>query len=162
MFWCLLCSIMHCNLIMIYKLLSEKLYIKYKLPTVKIMLQIISKKNNKEILKLLAKYKELHYGALKRYSTLSSRSLSNALNELVENNLIKKRDEPFDKSTKRIPKTFYSLTPLGKKALKIYELAEQLEQERDSEQTNNITINGNNNGIIVGSISNSKVHIKKQ
>jgi DNA-binding HxlR family transcriptional regulator len=152
---------MHYNLILIYKPFSEKLYIDYKLPTVKIMLQILSKKNNREILELLAKYGELHYGALKRHSTLSSRSLSNALNELVDNNLIKRRDEPFDKSTKRIPKTFYSLTPLGKEALKIYELAEELERKKET-VANSVIINGNVSGenIIIGN-SNSTIHIKK-
>jgi len=74
---------------------------------------------------LLAKWGKLHFGALKKHSKIEGKSLTNALNDLLSEGLIKKECED---PTKRTAKVFYSLTPLGKKALKIYELAEQLDR----------------------------------
>jgi DNA-binding HxlR family transcriptional regulator len=124
------------------------------------MLSVIVKKNNRRVLKLLDKFGELYYGELKKALKIDSTTLSMALNELVDNKLIKRREEP--EPSKRIPKVYYSLTSLGKEALEIYELAEELERKREAEVKENfgITINGDvNGGIIIG--NNSKVHIKK-
>ena len=127
------------------------------------MLSVIVKKNNRRVLKLLDKFGELYYGELKKALKIDSTTLSMALNELVDNKLIKRREEP--EPSKRIPKVYYSLTSLGKEALEIYELAEELERKKEERKKENsgVIINGDANGsIIISSVSNSKINIKKQ
>jgi len=127
------------------------------------MLSVIVKKNNRRVLKLLDKFGELYYGELKKTLKIDSTTLSMALNELVDNKLVKRREEP--EPSKRIPKVYYSLTPLGKEALKIYELAEELERKKEEgiKENSGVIINGDANGsIIIGSASNSKINIKKR
>ena len=120
------------------------------------MLQTISKKNSRTVILLLAKFNKLHFGALKKKSKIEGKSLTNTLNELLSEGLITKE---YEDPSKRTAKVYYSLTNLGKEALKIYELAEELERKREAGNSG-VIINGDvNGGIIIG--NNSKVHIKK-
>ena len=107
---------------------------------------------------LLAKFDKLHFGALKKKSKIEGKSLTNALNELLGEGLIQKE---YEDPTKRTAKVYYSLTPLGKEALKIYKLAEELERKKET-VANSVIVNGDVSGenIIIGN-SNSTIHIKK-
>ncbi len=126
------------------------------------MLQTISKKNNKKVMLLLSKHSKLHFGALKRALKIDGRLITTALNELLSEGLIMKE---YEDPTKRTAKVYYSLTPLGREALKIYELAEELERKKEAEINENsgVVISGNVSGenIIIGN-NNSTIHIKKQ
>ena len=66
----------------------------------------------------------------------------------------KKIEEP----KKRISKVNYSLTDLGKKAVKLYDYAEQLEKELEEKHLININVNVGDNTIIA---NNSNINIKK-
>lgn len=122
------------------------------------LLKIISKKNNRMVLKLLSKYDKLYYTAIKKELKIYDKLLNNALDELVTAGLVKKEIEEPEKRTSKV---YYSLTELGKKAVKIYDYAEQLEKELESKQS--IVINGNvgDNNVIANNIENSKIYFKK-
>ena len=122
------------------------------------LLKLISKKNNALILKLLGKYDKLHYSAIKKQLKIYDKLLYASLNELVEAGLVQKEiEEP----GKRTSKVFYSLTELGKKAIKVYDYIEELEKERKSmisvENSSNVIISiGDNNKNVI-----KNVNIKK-
>jgi uncharacterized tellurite resistance protein B-like protein len=61
----------------------------------------------------------------------------------------------------RTSKVYYSLTDFGKKAVKLYDYAEQLEKEL--EEKHSIIINGSvgDNNIIANNIQNSNISFKK-
>ena len=121
------------------------------------LLKIVSKKNNRLVLKLLNKYNKLHYSAIKKELRIYDKLLNNALDELVNAGLVKKEVENPNIRTSRV---FYSLTEFGKEAIKVYDYVGCLEKKLNKSQ--NIVINGNitgNNNIIIGNSNN--VHIKK-
>ncbi len=91
------------------------------------MLKVLSKKNNKRVLMALYEYGELHFWGLKKYLKIDNSTLSSALKELLKWGLINKK-EVIDES-KKFPKSIYSLTELGQKAIKIYKDIEDLERE---------------------------------
>ena len=118
------------------------------------LLYVISKPRNRLIITTIYKHKEIHFSALLNYTKIPKVSLVRALDELMNYGIVKKKiEEP----EKRISKVNYSLTDFGKKAVKLYDYAEQLEKELE-EKKHPININsiGDNNIIIGGN-----VHIKK-
>ncbi len=122
------------------------------------MLKVLAKKHTKRVLTTLQKYGELHFWALHKELRIDRSSLANILKELLEWGLVKKREE-YDKS-KKFPKSYYSLTDLGKKALKVYEYIEELEKERKSlisvENSKDVIVSIGNNNIVA-----KNVNIKK-
>ena len=123
------------------------------------MLKVLAKKHTKRVLTTLQKYGELHFWALHRELKIDRSSLSNILKELLEWGLVKKREE-YDES-KKFPKSYYSLTNLGKKAIKVYDYIEELEKERKSmisvDNSSNVIISiGDNNKNVI-----KNVNIKK-
>ena len=122
------------------------------------LLYVISKPRNRLIISTILKYKKVHFSALLKYTKIPKVSLVRALDELINYKLVKKEvEEP----EKRISKVYYSLTNFGKKAVKLYHYAEQLENEL--EENHSITINGNvgDNNIIANNIQNSNISFKK-
>jgi len=93
------------------------------------LLSIISKSKNRLVLCILQEYSKIYFGKLLKISKLPKVSLIRALNELVDAGLVQKEIED---PTKRTSKVYYSLTELGKKAIKIYDFVEELEKERKS------------------------------
>jgi len=122
------------------------------------MLKVLAKKHTKRVLTTLQKYGELHFWALHKELRIDRSSLANILKELLEWGLVKKREE-YDES-KKFPKSYYSLTDLGKKALKVYEYIEELEKERKSlisiENSKDVYVAVGNNNIVA-----KNVNIKK-
>jgi DNA-binding HxlR family transcriptional regulator len=120
------------------------------------LLYVISKPRNKLIITTIYKHKEVHFSALLKFTKIPKVSLVRALDELMNYGIIKKKIEEPDK---RISKVNYSLTDFGKKAVKLYDYAEQLEKELE-EKTHSININVNvgDNTIIA---NNSNINIKK-
>jgi DNA-binding HxlR family transcriptional regulator len=122
------------------------------------MLRVLAKKNTKRVLLTLQKYGELHFWALHKKLKMDRSSLSIILKELLKCGLITKKEVIDD--SKKFPKSIYSLTELGQKAIKIYKDIEDLERERIS------SISVNNSKDVVISVGNNNivaknVHIKK-
>jgi len=118
-------------------------------------LKTLSKKNNFLVLDLLHNKGKLHFANIKRILKIDGRTLTDALNELMDYGLVEKEVENPNIRTSRV---FYSLTEFGKEAIKVYDYVECLEKKLDKSQ--NIVVNGNitgNNNIIIG----GNVHIKK-
>ena len=122
------------------------------------LMKILSKKNNYLALSYLAKFEKVHFRKIKRELNIEGKSLYRALEELVKAGLVQKEvEEP----AKRTSKVFYSLTELGKKAIKVYDYIEELEKERKSmisvENSSNVIISiGDNNKNVI-----KNVNIKK-
>ena len=119
------------------------------------LLKILGKKHVKEILLLLNAHGELYFSQIHEHIPTHTSVLGRTLSELVKSGLITKRKEIVDNLS--FVRSCYSLTDLGKKAVKLYDYAEQLEKELE-EKKHPININsiGDNNIIIGGN-----VHIKK-
>ncbi|WP_018153273.1 winged helix-turn-helix transcriptional regulator [Methanothermococcus thermolithotrophicus] len=122
------------------------------------LLKIMSKKNNRLVLELLSKYDKLYYSAIKKELKIYDKLLNNSLDELVSAGLVKKEVENPEVRTSKV---YYSLTDFGKKAVKLYDYAEQLEKEL--EEKHSIIINGSvgDNNIIANNIQNSNISFKK-
>jgi len=73
------------------------------------------------------------------------------LNELVKLGLISKRKED---NKQALPKTYYKLTPLGKKALLLYEVEKIIENSKNNQNIIIQIINGKNHNIINAKIVN--------
>jgi len=129
---------------------------------VKMFLKILSKANAKEILLLLNEYEELYFGQIQKELDKPKSNLSRVISELQEEGLVNKRTEEGDDDG-RIPKNYYSITPLGKLAVEIYKKEDQM-LELKEKKLDNISINLNNNNnqgfqLIGNKIEN--LHIKK-
>ena len=119
------------------------------------LLYVISKPRNRLIIITIYKHKEIHFSALLNYTKIPKVSLVRALDELMKYEIVKKKIE---KPEKRISKVNYSLTDFGKKAIKLYGYAEQLEKELEEKHSININVNVGDNTIIA---NNSNINIKK-
>ncbi|MBA2864026.1 transcriptional regulator [Methanococcus maripaludis] len=91
-------------------------------------LKVLSKKNTKEVLYLLEKNEELYFSQILNETGAFKSNLSNLINELIDFGLISKREEAEELKQQKIPKVYYKLTNIGKEALKIYEIEENLEK----------------------------------
>jgi DNA-binding HxlR family transcriptional regulator len=119
------------------------------------VLKALSKKNNYLVLELLLKHGVLHFRELKKELKADGKTVYRALDELVSLGLVKKEIE---NPNIRTSKVFYSLTEFGKKAVKLYDYAEQLERELEEKHSININVNVGDNNIIA---NNSNINIKK-
>ena len=104
------------------------------------LLKTLSKKNVKDVLKLLDEYGELQFSEISSILKLHKGNLSTTLKYLEREGIVSRREE---KHEKIIPKVYYSLTDYGEKVVKLYDIIDKLEKEKTI-----ITI-GNNN-IIIG------------
>jgi len=110
------------------------------------------------VLELLLKYNVLHFREFKKKLKADGKTIYRALDELVKFGLVKKEVEEPEKRTSKV---YYSLTPFGKKAVKLYDYAKQLEQDvKDSPYFYVGNINGGNN-IIIGNANNTHITLKK-
>ncbi|WP_456324255.1 winged helix-turn-helix transcriptional regulator [Desulfonauticus submarinus] len=117
------------------------------------LLKTLSKKNVKDVLKLLDKYGELQFSEISSILKLHKGNLSTTLRYLEREGIVSRREE---KHEKIIPKVYYSLTDYGKKVVKLYDIIDKLEKEKNS----SILSIGNNN-IIIGSANNTHITLKK-
>ncbi|AAB98954.1 TPA: helix-turn-helix transcriptional regulator [Methanocaldococcus jannaschii] len=115
------------------------------------LIGILSKKYVKEILELLNEKGELHFSQIHKEIPTHMSSLNRTLNELVKLGLISKRKED---NKQALPKTYYKLTPLGKKALLLYEVEKIIENSKNNQNIIIQIINGKNHNIINAKIVN--------
>ncbi|MBA2858630.1 DNA-binding HxlR family transcriptional regulator [Methanococcus maripaludis] len=87
------------------------------------VLKLLSKRNVDRILKILSEHDEMYFGQIKTEIEINQSNLSQLLTELVENGYLEKR---IGESRTNISKSYFKLTEKGKRALKIYEIAEEL------------------------------------
>jgi len=119
------------------------------------LFRLLSKKYVKDIILLLDARGEMGFSELRDTFNIDKSYLSRLLCELEDNGIISRREVVIDR---RMPRSYFKLTPFGKKVIQLYELEDKLRSE-----TSSITINGNitgNNNIIIGGSSHN-VHIKK-
>ncbi|MBB6067922.1 transcriptional regulator [Methanococcus maripaludis] len=89
------------------------------------LIKTLCKSNVKEIILLLEKNGETHFGEIENTLQINRGNLSKVLNLLVAEKFINKREE---ESNLKLNKTYYSLTELGKNAILVYELNEKLKE----------------------------------
>ena len=123
--------------------------------------RVLFKKYVDEVLNLLDRKGELFFGQILKETGINPSNLTSLLKELQSEELIE-NVEKRDYEGGRV-KSYYSLTPKGKKALLILKIIDKLDNLEDNQ---NITIhynvvNGDNNKIISNStINNSSINIK--
>ena len=120
------------------------------------LLKILGKKHVREILLLLNTHGELYFSQIHEYMPTHTSVLGRTLSELVKSGLITKRKEIVDNLS--FVRSCYTLTDFGKKAVKLYGYAEQLEKELEEKHSININVNIGDNTIIA---NNSNINIKK-
>jgi len=120
-------------------------------------LKILSKKNNYLVMKFLLNFGKSYFKEIKKGLKIDGKVANRALDELVEAGLVEKEIED---PTKRTSKVYYSLTDLGREAIKVYELVEKLEKKRKSlisiENSKDVYVAVGNNNIVA-----KNVNIKK-
>jgi len=89
------------------------------------LIPLLGKRYVKEILRVLDEHGPLNYGRLKKLSGCPDGTLTHRLNELEEAGLVKTYEK---KSRYRLPQRICKITNLGKKALVLYEIDEELTQ----------------------------------
>lgn len=77
---------------------------------------------------MLDKEEEMYFTELMNALEAHRGNIGRLLAELVEEGLLQKRED--DQDSKKLSKTYYSLTKYGKLALKIYELESKIEKEK--------------------------------
>ncbi|MBP2143927.1 DNA-binding HxlR family transcriptional regulator [Methanococcus voltae] len=125
------------------------------------LLKTLTKKYVKEILYILYNRGELYSGQIQNELDIDSGNLSKILSTLVKKKLVFKRREPKGES---MPMSYFKLSDLGKSVIKIYEISEALERNKNIEiiikdsnnakkniQSNN-TINDNSGFVNTGNI----------
>ncbi|WP_292459329.1 MarR family transcriptional regulator [Methanothermococcus sp.] len=115
------------------------------------LFRLLSKKYVKDIIQILNTKGEIGFSELKSKLNVDKSYLSRLLCELEDNQIISRKEIIMDR---RIPRSYFKLTPLGKKIIQLYELEEKLEKEKS-----NIIIGDNN--IIANNIQNSHISFKK-
>ena len=121
------------------------------------LLKILSKKNNYLIMKFLLDFGKSYFKEIRKGLRIDSKIAHRALDELVNAGLVEKEVED---PTKRTSKVYYSLTDLGREAIKVYELVEELEKKRKAsisvENSKDVYFAVGNNNIVA-----KNVNIKK-
>ena len=93
------------------------------------LLKVLAKKNNYLVMKFLYNHGKSYFKEIKTGLRVDGKVVNRALEELVKAGLVQKEiEEP----AKRTSKVYYSLTELGKEAIKVYEYVEELEKKRKS------------------------------
>ena len=123
-------------------------------------LKILSRKHVKEILEIIEKHGSIHFGDLKKKSNINVGNLSKLLNILLDYNLITKTAVPTDT---KIVKTYYSITDMGKNAMRVFKLIDELDRKFENSSPNSISIGTNHGNISIGNnnIVGDNINIKK-
>lgn len=88
--------------------------------------KLLFKKHVKEILKLLNEKEEVYFSEMAEILELPQGSAGRILKDLTDGKLVSK-SRPESEDT--IPKVYYRLTELGKKALLVYDITDEIELE---------------------------------
>lgn len=88
------------------------------------VLKLLSKKHMENILKLLNGGEELYVQQINDEIKINKSNLSQLLQELQDNGFVSKRID--EDTAKNLPKSYFKLTEKGKRALKVYEMIEEL------------------------------------
>ncbi|WP_459202084.1 MarR family transcriptional regulator [Methanococcus sp. CF] len=108
------------------------------------VLTILTKKHVRNVLELLNERGEMYLSEIQTELGIDSGNLSTLLNNLVKEKLLEKRKEPLGES---IGKSYFMLTKIGKKAVKVYKWDEELEEEINDVKFHN-EINGDVGQVI--------------
>ncbi|BAP60613.1 ArsR family transcriptional regulator [Methanococcus maripaludis] len=98
-------------------------------------LKVLSEKYSKEILLLLNDNEELYFNQIQKEIDVYKSNLSRTLNKLLEAGLIDKREE-MQSPKRKVAKSYYKLTDLGRRSLKFYELENELLKIKNNEEKN--------------------------
>ena len=111
-------------------------------------------------LEIIEKHGSIHFGDLKKKSNINVGNLSKLLNILLDYNLITKTAVPTDT---KIVKTYYSLTDIGKNAMRVFKLIDELDRKFENSSPNSISIGTNHGNISIGNnnIVGDNINIKK-
>ncbi|WP_048059195.1 winged helix-turn-helix transcriptional regulator [Methanococcus vannielii] len=93
------------------------------------LLKLLTKKNVREVLELLANHGELYFSEIFKTLEINQGTLNKLMTELIENDIVKKRTEEEEVA---LPKAYYSLTDYGKDVLEVYDLEKKLEGKKSS------------------------------
>ncbi|MBA2852989.1 DNA-binding HxlR family transcriptional regulator [Methanococcus maripaludis] len=107
-------------------------------------LKVLSEKYSKEILLLLNENDELYFNQIQKEIDVYKSNLSRTLNKLLEARLIDKKEEIG--SNRKVAKSYYKLTELGRRSLKFYDLENELLNMKNAEEKENIKIHIENVG----------------
>lgn len=123
---------------------------------------VLSKRYAKEVILSLDKWGELHFTPIQKQLNIHKSTLSKLLSYLESIGLVEKRVDNINVKKRGIPRTYFKLTPKGKKIAKLLKKIDELERELEL-SNNSVVISGNVSGenIIIGN-NNSTIHIKKQ
>jgi len=122
------------------------------------IIPILGKKYVKDILLALDKHGPLHFRAIKKITGCPNGTLTNRLNELEKAGLIKSYEED---SRYRLPQRICKLTELGKTALILYDIADDIERlKKNRPLTIKYQIINGHKNIVNSNISNSNIDIK--
>jgi len=90
------------------------------------VLKIISKRNVDKVLLLLNNTGEMYFNEIQKELDLNAGTLTRIVSDLMEYKFIYKRVED---ESKHLSKTYYGITDLGKKAIEIYKIKHEIEEE---------------------------------
>ncbi len=109
------------------------------------LIKTLGKTYVKEILTLLNEHGELHFSEINKYIPTHKSSLNRTLSFLIKEGLIKKRQESLKTP---LPKSYYSLTEKGKKAILLYELENKIEHLKNNQNIVINIVNSKNHTVI--------------
>ena len=122
------------------------------------LIPVLGKRYVKEILLALDKHGPLNLGQLKKMSKCPEGTITRRLNELEKAGLIKSYEED---SRYRLPQRICKLTELGKTALILYDIADDIERlKKNRPLTIKYQIINGHKNIVNSNISNSNIDIK--
>ncbi|MBP2143876.1 DNA-binding HxlR family transcriptional regulator [Methanococcus voltae] len=116
------------------------------------ILKSLSKSNMRKILEIIREHEQIYFGELMDISEISKGALGRAIRELYELNIIGKKEVG---GTHKFPRTYYYLTPIGKKAFEIFNLGDELDDEIMNFNVRVLE----NNGVIANKIENLEFSI---
>ncbi|MBP2173119.1 winged helix-turn-helix domain-containing protein [Methanococcus voltae] len=116
------------------------------------ILKSLSKSNMRKILEIIKEHEQIYFGELMDISEISKGALGRAIRELYELKIIGKKEVT---GTYKFPRTYYYLTPIGKKAFEIFNLGDELDNEIMNFNVQVLE----NNGVIANKIENLEFSI---
>ncbi|MBA2858628.1 DNA-binding HxlR family transcriptional regulator [Methanococcus maripaludis] len=87
----------------------------------------LAKKHVKELMYRLKEEDEIGFSKLNEEFQLNKSFLSRILRELESENLVSRREE---RENKRMPKSYYAITENGKKVIDLYELEQEIRENK--------------------------------
>uniref|UniRef100_A9A6E8 Transcriptional regulator, MarR family n=1 Tax=Methanococcus maripaludis (strain C6 / ATCC BAA-1332) TaxID=444158 RepID=A9A6E8_METM6 len=119
------------------------------------VVEILTKKHVREILTLLYENEEMYLSEIQKVLEIDGGNLSTLLNKLVSEQLIEKKRIPQGES---IPKSYFKITELGKKAFLVYDYDEKLEKMKESKFK--AEVHGKNNKVVQIDTFEGELNIK--